>query len=236
MPSRRGCANASGPLPWAAHVSRPPRPRAPRPAPGGFLRLDRGFLDGLRSSIRTLCRHAVPHLRQVGPETAGLVARPMAQLRRYHAALHAARDPAHRLRSRYHPFRSRQQLRAALRQRRDQLRPPAEGGFPPLSRRAADLDQGRLGHVAGPLRQRRRLAQVRAGEPRPEPRAHGPRLCRHLLFASLRRAYAAGGNRQRAGHGGEAGQGAVRGRVLVLGRQDARARSPGCWPRSACRC
>ncbi len=24
-----------------------------------------------------------------------------------------------------------------------------------------------------------------AGEPRPEPRAHGPRLCRHLLFASL---------------------------------------------------
>ncbi|MGC3999409.1 MAG: aldo/keto reductase [Anaeromyxobacter sp.] len=32
-----------------------------------------------------------------------------------------------------------------------------------------DLHQGRLGHVARPLRPGRRLAQVRAGQPRPEP-------------------------------------------------------------------
>ena len=62
--------------------------------------------------------------------------------------------------------------------------PPAHGPRA-LPRRARDLDQGRLRHVARPLR-RLRLAQVPAREPRPEPAAHGPRLRRHLLLAPAR--------------------------------------------------
>ena len=40
-------------------------------------------------------------------------------------------------------------------------------GLPPLPRRDGDLDQGRLGHVAGPVRTGRRLAQVPARLARP---------------------------------------------------------------------
>ena len=57
--------------------------------------------------------------------------------------------------------------------------------LPPLSRRTVHLDQGRLGHVAGPLR-RLRLAQIPDREPRPEPEADGARLCRPLLSSPPR--------------------------------------------------
>ncbi|PFW55816.1 hypothetical protein COL27_32660, partial [Bacillus sp. AFS075960] len=34
-----------------------------------------GKIHGLRSSFRTLCRHAIPHLRQIRAQTARAVAR-----------------------------------------------------------------------------------------------------------------------------------------------------------------
>ena len=52
-----------------------------------------------------------------------------------------------------------------------------------LPRRADHLHQGRLGHVARPLR-RLGLAQVPAGQPRPEPRPARARLRRHLLLTT----------------------------------------------------
>ena len=78
-----------------------------------------------------------------------------------------------------------------------------------VPRRARHLDEGRLRHVAGPVR-RPGLAQVPAREPRPEPRAHGARLRRHLLLAPLRPGDAARGDDGRARHGRSAGQGALR--------------------------
>ena len=43
----------------------------------------------------------------------------------------------------------------------------------------------RVGHVARPLRPRRWLAQVRAGQPGPKPETHGLGLCGHLLLTPL---------------------------------------------------
>ena len=80
-----------------------------------------------------------------------------------------ARDPAPRLRPRRHPLRPGQQLRAAVRLGRGELRADPAAGLPPLPRRARDLQQGGLRHVARPLR-RVGLAQVRARLAGPEPR------------------------------------------------------------------
>ena len=66
-----------------------------------------------------------------------------------------------------------------------------------LARRAGDLDQGRLRHVARALR-RMGQPQIPARQPRPEPEAAGARLCRHLLFAPLRPRDAARGDDGRA--------------------------------------
>ena len=93
--------------------------------------------------------------------------------------------------------------------------------FAPVPRRARHLDEGRLRHVARPVR-RPRLAQVPAREPRPEPRPDGARLRRHLLLPPLRPGHAARGDDGRARHGGAAGQGALRRHLVVLGREDAR--------------
>ena len=49
------------------------------------------------------------------PHAPGHLARPLAQLRRRHAARDQARDRPHRLRPRHHPLRPRQQLRPAAR-------------------------------------------------------------------------------------------------------------------------
>ena len=107
-------------------------------------------------------------------------------------------------------------------------------GLAAVPRRAGHLDQGRLRHVAGPVR-RLRLAQVPAREPRPEPRAHGPRLRRHLLLAPLRPRHAARGDDGRARHRGAAGQGAVRRDLVLLGRAH-RPRRRGSCASSARRC
>ena len=77
-----------------------------------------------------------------------------------------AGDPAPGVRPRRDALRPRQQLRAALRLGRDQLRPDPARGPAPVPRRADHLHQGGLRHVAGPLR-RPRLAQVPAGQPGP---------------------------------------------------------------------
>ncbi len=84
-----------------------------------------------------------------------------------------------------------------VRQRRDQLRADLRRGLRPSARRAGDLHQGRLRHVARSVR-RLRQPQVPAGEPRPEPGPDGARLRRHLLFAPLRPRDAAGGDDGRA--------------------------------------
>ncbi len=110
-----------------------------------------------------------------------------------------ARDHPPRLRPRHHPHRPGQQLRPALRLGRDQLRPDPARGPAALPRRADHLVQGRLRHVARPVR-RVGLAQVPAGEPRPEPGADGPGVRRHLLLAPLRPGHAAGGDDRRARH------------------------------------
>ena len=103
-----------------------------------------------------------------------------------------------------------------------------------VPRRAHHLHQGRLRHVAGAVR-RVGIAQVPARQPRPEPRAHGPRLRRHLLLAPLRPRDAARGDDGRAGDRGAAGQGAVRRHLVVLAgaRRARRWRSCAAW---ACRC
>ena len=95
-------------------------------------------------------------------------------------------------------------------------------GLPALPRRARDLDEGRLRHVAGPVR-RVGLAQVPAREPRPEPCADGARLRRHLLLAPLRPRHAARGDDGRARRGRAAGQGALRRHLVLLRRADAEA-------------
>ena len=89
-----------------------------------------------------------------------------------------------------------------------------------VPRRARHLDEGGLRHVAGAVR-RVGLAQVPAREPRPEPAAHGARVRRHLLLAPVRPVDAARGDDGRARHRGAAGEGAVRGHLLVHGRADA---------------
>ena len=124
------------------------------------------------------------------------------------------RDLPQGIRSRHHPFRPRQQLRPAGRNRRDSFRRYIAQGFRGLSRRADHLDQGRLRDVAGTLR-RVGQPQIPALQPRPEPEAHGARLCRYLLFAPLRPGHAARGDDGRARHGGPFRQGALRRHLLL---------------------
>ena len=113
------------------------------------------------------------------------------------AQRHGARDVPRRLRSGHHPFRSRQQLRPAAGLGRRAVRHHPQDRLPRSPRRDGHLDQGRLPHVARPL-WRVGQPQISDLQPRPEPQAHGARLCRHLLFAPLRSRHAAGGDHGRA--------------------------------------
>ncbi len=122
------------------------------------------------------------------------------------------RDLPQGLRPRHHPLRPRQQLRPAVR----------HAPKPPSARScAADFAACRdemiistkagYDDVAGPL-WRVGQPQVPARQPRPEPEAHGPRLCRHLLLAPLRPRDAARGDDGRAGP-----RGAAPGKALYVG-------------------
>ena len=95
------------------------------------------------------------------------------------------------------------------------------------ARRAGDLDQGGLRHVAGALRAGRWVAEVRAVLARPVAGADGPGLRGHLLQPPLRPGDAGRGDDDGAGHGGAVGPGAVRRHLVVLAR-----RRPGRRPRS----
>ena len=66
----------------------------------------------------------------------------------------------------------------------------------------------------------RRIAQIPARQPRPEPQAHGARLCRYLLFASCRRGDSARGDDGCARSCLAAGQGALRRHFLLFARAD----------------
>ncbi len=96
-------------------------------------------------------------------------------------------------------------------------------GFPRPAQRARHFDQGRLGHVARPLRHRR-LAQISARLARRQPQAHGPRLRRHLLRAPPLERLPARRNHGRAGLRRASGQGALRRHLVLQPRAHARRR------------
>src|SRR3954454_7146754 len=91
----------------------------------------------------------------------------------------------------------------------NKFRAPHARRLQAVPRRAGHLQQGGLGHVAGAVRVRR-LAQVPAGEPRPEPAAHGPGLRGHLLLAPLRSRHADRRDDDGARRRGAPGQGPLR--------------------------
>ena len=151
------------------------------------------------------------------------LARALAELRRRHPLETGAGDRAPRIRSRRHATSTSRTTTARRygsaeenfgRIMRDDLRPYRD--------ELVDLDQGGLRHVAGPLR-RRRLAEVPAREPRPEPRAAGARLRRHLLLAPRRPATRRSRRRWARSTRRAAGQGALcRHLVLLAPRRPAR--------------
>ena len=100
--------------------------------------------------------------------------------------------------------------------RRAQLRHALRPRLPALPRRARHQLQGRLRHVARPLRPGRWRPQVRPRQRRPVAEAHGPRLRRHLLQPPLRRDDAARGDDGRAGLPRATGQGALRRHLVLL--------------------
>src|SRR6266545_4796024 len=199
----------------------------------GYRRSDRDDLPAGPSPLR---RHAVPPGRSQRAAAARGLAGPVAELRARPPARRPAGGRPTRLRPGDHPLRPGQQLRAAVRVGRGELRPHARHRPARPSGRAGRLHQGRLRHVAGAVR-RVGLAQVPARQPRPEPRAHGPGLRGHLLLAPVRPGDAAGGDARCAGLGGAAGQGALRGRLVLFGgadhgggRDPARPRHPPAHP------
>ena len=172
---------------------------------------------------RPLRADALPPLRPERAEAPRDLARPLVELRARPRLRDGPRDRAPRVRPRDHALRPREQLRPAVRLRGGELRPAPARGPRAVPRRARHLHQGGLRHVARAVR-RVGVAQVPAREPRPEPRADGPRLRRHLLLAPLRPGDAARGDDGRARHRRAAGEGAVRRHLLVLGGEDARGR------------
>ena len=90
-----------------------------------------------------------------------------------------------------------------------------------LPRRAGHLHQGRLGHVAGPLRPGRGRRKYVLASPRPVAAPDGAGLRRHLLQPPLRPRDAGRGDDDGARPRGAAGQGVVRRHLVVLRRQDA---------------
>ncbi|CAA9375017.1 MAG: L-glyceraldehyde 3-phosphate reductase, partial [uncultured Nocardioides sp.] len=168
----------------------------------------------------SLRHHGLPPHRPQRAQAAAAVARPLAELRQRPLGGHAACDPAPGLRPGRHPLRPRQQLRAAVRPGGGELRPLPRRRLRAVPRRAGRLHQGRLRHVARPVRPGRRLAQVRAGQPRPVAGADGARLRRHLLQPPLRPRDPPRGDRAGPRHRGALRPRAVRRHLVVLRRQD----------------
>ena len=141
---------------------------------------------------------------------------------------HEPRDRAARVRPRRHALRPRQQLRPAVRLGRGDLRPAAAATTcAPYRDELVISTKAGYDMWPGPVR-RVGLAQVPAREPRPEPAADGARLRRHLLLAPVRSRDAARGDDGCARHGRAAGQGALRGHLLVLGGAGRARRRRSC--------
>ena len=167
-------------------------------------------------------------LGRSGLKLSGSLARALAQFRRRLGVREHARHVPHRVRSRHHAFRPRQQLRPAAGLGGGEFRrASSKADFHGLRDELDRLHQGRLQHVARPLR-RMGQPQISARQPRPEPEADGARLRRHLLFAPRRSRHAARGDDGRARHRRAAGQGALC-RHLVL-----QLRADGARPRRSC--
>ena len=150
---------------------------------------------------------------------------PVAQLRpRPPAGNPAARHRPARLRPRRHPLRPGQQLRPAARQRRGELRPDARRRPAAVPRRAGHLHQGRLPHVARPVR-RVGLPQI-PGRRRWTSRCsrHGPGLRRHLLPPPPRPGHPARGDDGRPRRGRPRRQGALRRHQQLHRRADRAGR------------
>ena len=124
--------------------------------------------------------HALPPRRTQRAETPGHLPGPLAQLRRRQALRDPARHPAPRLRPRRHPLRPRQQLRPARRHAETNFGRHFRDDFRPVPRRTHHLHQGRLRHVARPVR-RMGLPQIPARQPGPVAGPDGPGLRGHLL-------------------------------------------------------
>ncbi|EGJ75002.1 putative oxidoreductase [Streptomyces sp. Tu6071] len=183
-----------------------------------FAHVRQRFLPG---GGRPLRHHGVPAHGPQRPAAARRFARPVAQLRRRPLPGLAARDPAARLRPRHHPLRPREQLRPPGGLGGAELRQAPRPGLRPVPGRAGPLDQGGLPDDPGPVR-RVGFAQVPAELARRLAAPDGHRLRRHLLLAPLRPRHPAGGDDGRARDRRPAGQGAVRGCLLVLLGADRR--------------
>ncbi len=119
-----------------------------------------------------------------------------------------------------HPFRPRQQLRPAVRRRGGELRPDHGHRSRAVPRRAGHLDEGRVRHVARPIR-RVGLAQVPHRLAGPVAAADGTGLRGHLLLAPAGPAHAARGDDGRPGCGGTGREGALRRHLVLLVGLDA---------------
>ena len=170
----RGAGEADPQRRAGRHRAEPRLARQPRRAPSlrGARRDPRvEETHDLRRRRRPLRADAVPPHRAQRAEAAGDLARALAQLRRRPAARDEPRDRPARVR----PRRSRTSTsrtttgRPTARPRRRSAGCCATD-LAPVPRRARRLDEGRLRHVARPVR-RVGLAEVPAREPRPEPRA-----------------------------------------------------------------
>ena len=136
------------------------RPRHPRHT----------FADDISRRRRPLRPMQYRRTGRSGPQAARDLAWALAQLRRDRPLETQPRHPAARVRPRRHALRPGEQLRPAVRLGRGELRPHPRAGLPAVPRRADDLDQGRVRHVAGPVR-RVGLAEVPARLARPVARA-----------------------------------------------------------------
>ena len=121
----------------------------------------------------------------------------------------------------HHALRPGQQLRPSVRLGRGELRPDDAHRLRAVPRRDDHLHQGRLGHVARPVRQRR-LAQVRPVQPRRVAGADEPRPRRHLLLAPLRPGHPGRRDDRRARHRRSHGQGDVRRHLVLLAGANGR--------------
>ena len=182
----------------------------------GRRTLARGGLenDGLHARRRSLRNHDLSPMRPQRASAAADLAGPLAQLRRRGRVRERARHRAPGLRPGRDAPGPRQQLRPPARFRRGDDGPHPRPRPPPAPRRARDLQQGRLPHVAGALR-RVGLAEVPPLEPGPEPATPAPRLRGHLLFPPPRSRDAPRGDDDGARPGGSPGQGPLR-RALEL--------------------